>query len=497
MPQLSISEKVPACLKVESVFSNGEFKGLENDHRVLKIANNCAQNILVEKIEFFPALVEAVLPIPPFDISFRRQDGKYLLLKHNSNADECGIPITSETVKEPICGKLVIAPKHEIGIPINWGNFYRVTGKALDEPIEIEAAYVVIHDKDFVNSVNFFLTEANNGSMLAQRILGNAYLQVDKIKSYAEAKKWLLSAAEKGDPESQAALGYAYLGFPKYKEDVVRQPEYTEAAKWLQKAVDQNIDYAACPLGDLYAEGRGVKKDFALALKLWAGKDRQLIDTLRSKAARGDIRAQIKLGDIYFYTTCNPSDEIQDESFKWYLQAAQAGSAEAQLTVALKYRDSADQEARFEMMKNVREAKNGDEIARLPDSRFSPEMMQWLQKSVDQNYPPAQAVLAGFYQFGIAIDKDTDKALLLFKKSAEQGYYEAQDILAELALEKQPPDYEEAYFQALLASRADWSRSDKEAIKKNLTTAQIAEIEKRAEAWKPTPIYIPKDGQKK
>jgi hypothetical protein len=53
MPQLSISEKVPACLKAESEFSNGKFKDAENDHRVLKITNDCAQNILIEKIQFF------------------------------------------------------------------------------------------------------------------------------------------------------------------------------------------------------------------------------------------------------------------------------------------------------------------------------------------------------------------------------------------------------------------------------------------------------------
>lgn len=141
-------------------------------------------------------------------------------------------------------------------------------------------------------------------------------------------------------------------------------------------------------------------------------------------------------------------------------------------------------------MKRLRESKNYNEALRAPDIEYPAAMMEWLQKSVDQNYPPAQDVLAGFYRFGIAVGKDTDKALLLYKKSAEQGYYAAQDVLAELALEKQPPDYEEAYFQALLAARTDWSITDKTAIKKNLTASQIAEIEKRAEAWKPTPVYI-------
>ena len=80
----------------------------------------------------------------------------------------------------------------------------------------------------------------------------------------ADAEKFLQitkSFAEKGDVRSQNQLGFMYAngrGVPK---------DEAEAVKWYRKAADQGYDLAQSNLGIMYANGQGVPKDDAEAYK--------------------------------------------------------------------------------------------------------------------------------------------------------------------------------------------------------------------------------------
>ena len=191
------------------------------------------------------------------------------------------------------------------------------------------------------------------------------------------------------------------------------------------------------------------------------------------RAVQGDPIAQFCLGFMYKHgkgVTHNPQKAIE-----WYTKAAEQGYAPAQndlgvmyerigahdllsgeesgieiLTTALRcFHDAANQGnpvAQFNAASMCRlgvvlssvipsstEATNAIELPRL--------IVDWNEKAVEQNYPPAQYELAEIYRAGLwGVVKDSEKALELFTKAAtpnlgeaspyKKGYAPAQHNLA-------------------------------------------------------------------
>ena len=74
-----------------------------------------------------------------------------------------------------------------------------------------------------------------------------------------------LQAAERGDAHAQALLGNMYANGRDVRQD------YAEAVRWYRQAAEQGYAQAQALLGVMYAEGRGVHQDLALAQE-WFGK---------------------------------------------------------------------------------------------------------------------------------------------------------------------------------------------------------------------------------
>ena len=129
-------------------------------------------------------------------------------------------------------------------------------------------------------------------------------------KSFQETK----IKAEKGIAPAQANLGFLYAngyGVPK---------DEAEAVKWYRKAADQGYAKAKYNLGVMYANGRGVPKDEAEALKWY-----------RKAADQGYAPAQFNLGVSYANGQGVPKDEA--EACKWYLLAGAKGDEMAKKAI--------------------------------------------------------------------------------------------------------------------------------------------------------------------
>ncbi len=111
----------------------------------------------------------------------------------------------------------------------------------------------------------------------------------------------------------------------------------------------------------------------------------------------------------------------------------------------------------------------------------------------------AQTLLGAMYWSGEGVPRDHKEAARLYLAAAKQGYARAQnDIGFMLAFGEgiPPQDDVEAYKWIKLATerytaknqdRLDQARKDLATLKARMTPAQIAEAEKRAKAWKPSP----------
>jgi len=98
----------------------------------------------------------------------------------------------------------------------------------------------------------------------------------------AEAVRWYELAAERGHAESMQRLGDMYAqgrGVPR---------DYVAAAAWYRRAVDHNSTAAVSSLATLYLYGLGVPQSYSEATRL-----------LQSAARGGAPQAQNKLGTMY------------------------------------------------------------------------------------------------------------------------------------------------------------------------------------------------------
>jgi TPR repeat protein len=130
------------------------------------------------------------------------------------------------------------------------------------------------HRGDYAAAMRFLRPLADQGNAAAQSNLGVMYGNgLGVPQDYAQAILWFRKAADQGDADAEdnLALMYGYdLG------------DYAQAAMWYRKAADQGNALGQAQLGALYADGKGVPQDFALAL-LW-------FDLAASRADDAEIR---------------------------------------------------------------------------------------------------------------------------------------------------------------------------------------------------------------
>jgi TPR repeat protein len=139
---------------------------------------------------------------------------------------------------------------------------------------------------------------------------------------YTTALRLLRPLADQGDPIAQSQLGVMFAegrGLPR---------NYDDAIKWLRKAADQSNAFAQSQLGVLYAEGRGVPQNYEEAIKWY-----------RKAADQGEASAQFNLGLSYQYGKGVPQDYVQ--AHKWAnLAAARSLTSQPELHGnAVKLRD--------------------------------------------------------------------------------------------------------------------------------------------------------------
>ncbi len=93
-------------------------------------------------------------------------------------------------------------------------------------------------------------------------------------------------------------------------------PAFAQSFQQVKGLAERGDPVAQCRLGFMYAEGKGVKQDYALA-KWWYEK----------AAAQGDARSQYCLGIVYQEGLGVKQDFAQAKS--WYEKAAAQGHAKA------------------------------------------------------------------------------------------------------------------------------------------------------------------------
>jgi TPR repeat protein len=161
---------------------------------------------------------------------------------------------------------------------------------------------------------------------------------------------------------------------------------------------------------------------------LWASPSiAQTLSETRKAADQGDVQAQLYLGFSYFVGQGVKQDYA--EALKWYRRAAEQGYPAAQFNLGVMYYKGQDVKQDYA------------------------EAVKWYRKAADQGLAAAQYNLGRMYYQGQGVTRNYMR-LMWFLRAAAQGDENAKTVLD---------------------------------LTEKRMTPELAEAQKKAAAWKPTP----------
>jgi TPR repeat protein len=328
--------------------------------------------------------------------------------------------------------------------------------------------------------------KAETGDLVSILVLGDMYGKGQGIpRDDREAATWYEQGADQGIQSAQHALGHLYrqgLGVP---QDLVK------AYVWLRLALTAPVPpnpeespaeaqprmEAARALQEVAAQLTAQQRmDAETQASAWQpkmiretlAKQQTSTQDVLTRAEHGDADAQCEVGEWYAGGYGVPKDDTKARD--WYRRAAQQGHAKAQATLGsdLYYATLNHQ---------------------LPSETYA-EAFRWLTQAAEQGQAMAQADLANMYAFGRGVPEDWSKKIYWDTQAAEQGHEGAAKSLSDdywYGRPGVPKDPANAYYWMKIGARHA-SGMDQERLAESavlLTPEQVAELDRKAAAWKP------------
>jgi TPR repeat protein len=191
------------------------------------------------------------------------------------------------------------------------------------------------------------------------------------------------------------------------------------------------------------------------------------LSQLQTDANQHDAKAQLKLSKLYFSGRCVSQDG--DEGARWIVRSAKLGYGPAEGLLSF-------------MFYKAGHPADAADMAR---------------KAAEQGDINGEVLLAYLYKDGKGVTKDDDEAAKWAKRAAEQGHGGGQALLAGMYDDGKgvPKNYIEADKWYRLAERSgygsNWLTLSRNICEYRMSKKDIAEAQRRADAWKPTPELKP------
>ena len=220
-------------------------------------------------------------------------------------------------------------------------------------------------EQDDTRAAQWFDQSARRGYARAQYRLGLSFRDGVGVKADPrKALDWLRKAAAQGHTQARSRLEALESLMPDHLFERYRQePDQAKRVEYLKKAAQMGYTPAQAELGDCYAQGRGVERDY------------------------------VKASEWYRRAAGQPPQQPESPQ-----QATKPQQTESPQQLFERYRQESDQVKR----------------------------MEYLKKAAQQGYAPAQYKLGDCYACGYGVEEDNVQAAQWYQKAAEQGHAEAQ-----------------------------------------------------------------------
>ena len=193
------------------------------------------------------------------------------------------------------------------------------------------------------------------------------------------------------------------------------QPNQEELVATLRDAERGDVS-AQNKLGEMYANGRGVAQDGALA-----------VEWFRKAADQGNAQAQNNLGDIHGDAWSGRRIARRDHAraVNWFRKAAEQGFALAQYNLGEMYRGAYDHAQAVVWYRRAAEQGNADAqnwlgfmfAHGLGVAQDDAQAAEWYRKAADQENTYAQCSLGDMYRDGRGVPQDDAEAMAWYRKA--------------------------------------------------------------------------------
>ena len=338
--------------------------------------------------------------------------------------------------------------------------------------------------KNDAKAVELYRKSAEQGFDGGQFKIGLRLVQENDLAKQNEGVEWLTKAAEQGNADAQTVLGIYYEDkdagkslewYRKAAEQGVGQAQWEvgrvlyrsgdeaqirEAIPYLTNASENGHGMACATLARCYAEGKGVKQDLKRAVSLnKKGAELNVIpcmiwlsfndpDTskrhewLLKGAELGDANCQYLVG-MNYHNGLGVAKDI-NKALEWYRKAAEQGHKDSLVKYGFGwYKEEYDKKNYVEAANWLRKMflagdKNPNHWFLLgsceKEQGHLEEAHKWHRKAAEQGLSYAQVVVGFECLQGKGVDKDLDSAIFWFKKAADQGDKDAEEILQKLGV---------------------------------------------------------------
>lgn len=168
------------------------------------------------------------------------------------------------------------------------------------------------------------------------------------------------------------------------------------------------------------------------------------IGDLLGSAESGDVEAQYRLAERYYYGDC--IEKNGEEAIKWYRKAAEKSCAKSLNMLGIIYFKGKLVEKNLAIAQEFfccsamlgyvwgqynfgSMYEDGDGVC-----RDYTRAAEWYQKAADQNNASAQYRLGLLYEFGLGVERCHGRAAELYRKAVERNHFDAMHALAVLRL---------------------------------------------------------------
>ena len=230
---------------------------------------------------------------------------------------------------------------------------------------------------DPARACRLFINAAEQGHVLGQYNAGVCYIEgIGVNKNPKTAFQWFLKSANQGNLESIYNVALAYHAGDGTKVDL------QQAIAWYQKAIEKNNIPSFYGLGLIYTNGAvDIPKDQQKALGLF------------QKAAEANYPpAQYMLG-VYYEKGWGGLEINPKLAFEWYNKSAAQNYKKAFQAIALLYKNQ----------------------------KSWPQYFSWVQKSAFTGMPEAQLELAIAFRDGTGTPADSKESFKWFLEASKQG----------------------------------------------------------------------------